>query len=42
VNPRALEGIVHRHVTGRANHTLELHKVLSLELLCGRLQELAN
>jgi asparagine synthase (glutamine-hydrolysing) len=39
VRGKALEGLVNRHVTGRANHTLELHQLLSLELIHRQLLE---
>jgi len=35
----ALESMVHDHVAGRQNHTLELHKVLTCELLQRQLLE---
>ena len=38
-NSKAIEKAVVSHVTGNANHTVELHKLLSLELLCRSLFE---
>ncbi len=39
VNPGAVRRIVDGHLTGRANHTGELHKLLTLELIHRRLIE---
>ncbi|HWW00441.1 MAG TPA: asparagine synthase-related protein [Candidatus Acidoferrum sp.] len=33
LRPNLLERIVERHINGHANHTLELHRILALELL---------
>jgi asparagine synthase (glutamine-hydrolysing) len=33
LNPRMLEKMVRSHVTGQANYTLELHRLLTLELI---------
>jgi asparagine synthase (glutamine-hydrolysing) len=39
IRGKELEELVNRHVSGRANHTLELHQLLSLELIHRQLIE---
>jgi asparagine synthase (glutamine-hydrolysing) len=39
LNPRRVETMVKEHVTGHGNHTVEIHKLLSVELLHRQLIE---
>jgi hypothetical protein len=37
LDARAVAGVVDDHLAGRRNHTLALHKLLTVEIICRRL-----